>query len=958
MTNFADFRSIKGLKFCHLNVRSLLSKSEVFRLHFENSGLDVITISETWLSDSVGNNIMGLNNYKLLRSDRSFLNDQGTGVKKGGGLLMYIRQDLNFVFQHNVSSNLSTPDLELQRVELSSSVQKNIVVYNIYRPPSGNVQNCFDKINTFLEMEPDFQKKEFLILGDFNIDYSVKNSPDAKKIKSWQNKYGFMQKINRKTRSSKQSSTLLDLVFTNMDHVCDAGVSDLHISDHQPVFIVKKKQRDVRKEVNFIGRTYTNYSKELLSDCLSNAHKASFRNEDDPNRCWGLMENFLEGFLDKYCPKKTYSSKENTPAWISHDLIILSKDRDSAYERAKLTNSVQDWDHAKQLRNWVNNAVKAAKADYVKNELENNKSDAKKFWKNIKNVLPDQDTGGINIVNEVSKEALPLNDQAQVINEFFANIGLKLDRKFKTQAVEYVGGPEKGDDFNLVNIAPQEVLKLVNTISMYKSSGIDDISSRVIRDFMFLTVREFAHLFNLIISTGSFPDKWKIATVTPIPKVTNAIHPTDLRPISLLPIPGKLLEKYITEQTVAYLERKNFLKENQSGFRKGKSTAHSMTNFLDDIVTNLNCSETSIVAYLDFQKAFDTINHQLLLQKLQNAGLGIKLVDLIKNYLSNRKQKTKLNGSMSTLQAIHTGVPQGSIIGPLMFLIYINDLPDVLLHSKALMYADDTVLYCSNESGKEARKDMQNDLLKIQTWCELNRMTLNIKKTKFMTFMSDHKRKSYRPFKLYIRGLQIEEVNSYKYLGTILDNKLNGEPQFNSLLRNVGFKIRTFGRIRKFLTTRAALTVYKSTILPIIDYNDYFQLMWNREKIGKIQKQQNWGLRVVYSSAAPGLSEDEMHEMAKLPKLSLRRVTHLLHLMYLRSKLPNVLDDRDLPTRQFDKIKFKVINPIINKAFKTPNYLGAKMWDMLPFGTQNSNTITEFKRRVNIHVLTGLFNGI
>ena len=304
------------------------------------------------------------------------------------------------------------------------------------------------------------------------------------------------------------------------------------------------------------------------------------------------------------------------------------------------------------------------------------------------------------------------------------------------------------------------------------------------------------------------------------------------------------------------------------------------------------------------------------------------------------------------------GVPQGSTVGPLMCIVYINDLPEAVKRSQALMYADDTVLYCGLTSCKRARNDMQDDLLRVQNWCLLNRLTLNVKKTKIMSFMSDHKRKHCNPLKLYMKGQLIDVVGSYKYLGTTVDDRLAGEPQYNALLKNLGFKLRTFGKIRRYLTTKAALMVYKSTILPIIDYNDYFQLLWNAGKLHKLQKQQNWGLRIVFNDRQPKLDEDALHREANIHTLKYRRVAHLLNLMYFRSKEDRFLDKRNIPTRQFDKIKFKVINPVVSKVFKSPNYLGAQLWDLLPHETQSSASISEFKSKVKRHIDEGLFSQV
>ena len=196
-----------------------------------------------------------------------------------------------------------------------------------------------------------------------------------------------------------------------------------------------------------------------------------------------------------------------------------------------------------------------------------------------------------------------------------------------------------------------------------------------------------------------------------------------------------------------------------------------------------------------------------MLAKLRNSGMGDNLMYLLENYLTGRKQKTKLHGCMSSLEIVRVGIPQGSTIGPIMFIVYI-DLPDVLCNSQAIMYADDTVLFCHDASSKGLRRKLQRDLDLVQLWCTENRLTLNVKKNKIMSYMSRQKRKSVKPFKLYMKGALIDETGTYKYLGTTMDNKLSGESQFGQLTKGLGYKLHTFGKVRRFLTPRAALMVY------------------------------------------------------------------------------------------------------------------------------------------------------
>ena len=241
MTDFADVRAYKGLKFCHLNVRSILNKIDQFKIHFERSSFDVITLSETWLTEGVNSGLLEMDGYQLLRSDRATL--VGNGLKRGGGLMTYIKNDLNFSVIHSDSKNISCQDVEIQRLELCSSVQKNVLLLNVYRPPSGSVSICFENIDLVLEEEENLHLKDLILMGDFNLNISAKANPDTKKLTYWQNRHGLSQLIKSNTRSSKLSASTIDLIFTNMENCEKSGVLNLHISDHQPVYVIKKKTR-------------------------------------------------------------------------------------------------------------------------------------------------------------------------------------------------------------------------------------------------------------------------------------------------------------------------------------------------------------------------------------------------------------------------------------------------------------------------------------------------------------------------------------------------------------------------------------------------------------------------------------------------------------------------------------------------------------------------------------------
>ena len=254
--------------------------------------------------------------------------------------------------------------------------------------------------------------------------------------------------------------------------------------------------------------------------------------------------------------------------------------------------------------------------------------------------------------------------------------------------------------------------------------------SSILKDALITLISEFKFILNLSFAQGNFPDKWKLAQITPLPKEGDPTVCNNYRPISLLPLPGKIAERIVHTRLITYFETNSFLNKNQGGFRKNNSTINSISEFTHEIFTAINDSNTSLATFIDFSKAFDTVNHFILIEKLKKYGIVNSNLAWLQNYLLNRKQCTTVNGTTSDLLNISCGVPQGSILGPILFSIYINDLSHVVTNTSMYLYADDTVLLSSDKNILSARTKMQLDLIEIATWCWRNKLSLNIKKKK------------------------------------------------------------------------------------------------------------------------------------------------------------------------------------------------------------------------------------
>ena len=392
------------------------------------------------------------------------------------------------------------------------------------------------------------------------------------------------------------------------------------------------------------------------------------------------------------------------------------------------------------------------------------------------------------------------------------------------------------------------------------------------------------------------------------------------------------------------MQRNNFLSSKQGGFRKGFSTTSSMGDLTDNLFNNINQGLVTLAVFVDLKKAFDTVNHGILLKKLEHSGVrGINL-DWCTSYLSRRLQRTFANAFLSREATVECGVPQGSVLGPAFFILYVNDMQNALRDAQIQLYANDTVIHAAGETALEAAGKLQPCLDGFVNWCEANKLSLNVSKTKLMAFGTRNKVKKAKTVNVYAQGKKLQMVPTYKYLGFSLDSTLSFKYHVNSVIKTVLYKVNLLSKVRKFMSESVALKVYKSMILPYFDYGDVIYDSSFKEGLDKLQRLQNKCLKI-----CKGLNirfeTDILHTITKCPKLGERRKVHINVFMHKRTARAELLDLRDIRTRAHDATLFKVKIPK-NEAYKRSiEYAGSNMWNSLPTETRNIKDYDVFKQR-------------
>ena len=415
---------------------------------------------------------------------------------------------------------------------------------------------------------------------------------------------------------------------------------------------------------------------------------------------------------------------------------------------------------------------------------------------------------------------------SNAFNDYFTEIDPNLAAQIPTNTNSAVNNINRNNlVFQLHEVSTFQISRVFDKLSICKASGLDNISVRLLKLSAPTTINSLAYIINLVICKGIIPADWKSARISAIHKNDSKLDLNNYRPISVLPVIAKVFEKVVFDQTYNFLNNNDLLSKEQSGFRHLHSTLTAMLDATDEWYTNIDNGLINAILFVDLKKAFDTIDHEILLGKLNRYGFSSETVELFRNNLSGRTQITVINNVPSGSCKITCGVPQGYILGPLLFLLYINDLPKCQLVSNGRLFADDTNLTYADDDLNKIISVLNDDLKILQNWLNMNKLSLNVMKTKYM-FVASRQRLSNVPEQLdiSISGNEIKRVKSYKCLGLELDEGLTWESHVSAIVSKVSKVIGVLRRLKPFLPLSALVLIYNYLIQP---YFDYCSVIWD-----------------------------------------------------------------------------------------------------------------------------------
>ena len=963
--SFIDFKSKNTLSECfslyHVNARSLLNKKDKLVEHFQSLQTDFkfVCVSETWFNQDTISfaSIDGYNSEHSIRSP---------GLM-GGGVSIYIHNSIDY--SHRADLSIFESDIETCFIEVSNDAllfEKPVIIGCLYRPPGKCIDSFNEKLRNVLDKISNEGKIAY-IAADFNIN--ILNNDSHKPTSDFLElmySHSFMPLITKPTRITAHTATLIDNIFTNNTSASQQqfpGILYNDLSDHLPIFTFDKTIGTSKRKITIKKRVYTDNAVQSFRSLIHDTDWSFLNSISDSETAYSTFIDTFKKIHDNSFPLKTMEINiNNSKPWISSAILQSIKTKNKLYALNKKSPSpLRDLNY-KKYRNKLNHIIKLSEKHYYQNKFEMYKSNLRKSWGLIKNIIGKQKSKSqpckeFHINDSISRDPKLITNK---FNEYFVGIGTTLANKIDSPSdvfSKYMSGNHL-KSFYMTPATDDEVNKIIHNLKD-SASGWDEIPPKVIKSIKSDIVSPVTYLCNLSFTTGVVPSALKLAKVVPIYKSGSSFNFTNYRPVSVLCSFSKIYERLVYNRLINFLYLNDTLYKYQFGFRANHSTELALILLLDKIISAIENNEYTVAVFLDLSKAFDMVNHKILLSKLEFYGIRGLPLEWFTSYLSNRKQYVYYNDFASSQMNITCGVPQGSILGPLLFLVFINDLHNVSETLFFILFADDSNLLLSGPNVNDLCNQMNIELNKVVEWFKINKLCLNVKKTNFMIFNAKNKPSPQSDLTLKVDEAIVDQVYHTKFLGVIIDSKLNWTLHINHVAGKISKNIGIITRARKILTEKTLTGLYYTFIYP---YLNYCCTVWGispESHLSKLYVLQKRIVRIISGKPRLFPSSDLFKCLKILPIRHLNQFKlSIFCYKFKMNKLPTIFDEfitsigdvHEHYTR--NSHLFFIDTPRTIYALNSVKYKAPFTWNSLNIDLHNEKCEKSFKRKLLSYLLS------
>ena len=930
----------------HLNIRSCRKNFSTFHVLLSSliCKFSIIALTETWLTNDI-DLLFELEGYKQFNQYRS---------GHGGGIKLYVHDSI----QVNLLNDFCSTNIFYESLvcEIFLAGVKHIICC-IYRPPGTNIED-FNRQFELNVLDKFPRKNKILLCGDFNINlYNPLKLNSIKNFISLMLEYNFLSHINCPTKYNYDNIitpySIIDQIWTNFVPINpNSGVLEIMITDHLPTFLFfSSKIQEIESIVSFRLFSKQNFEKLLL-----NFNSINFDNLflfDNINDSFDYFYDRMYSAYDLSFPIKRKKKKTKTKsAWITADLKFCIKKKYKLFKMLKencITYEVYD-----TYRKLLNSAVRQAKSLYYLKKSFQFDGNMKRTWNFINDLLNKNNKEPISAIKDSNSVVLKDINMVNYFNSYFINIisELTINNNNLSNNNSLYSVPYNQNSFFFFPTTDSEVENIICRLQS-KPTYLTDISIDALKYISKPLSIIISHIYNNCIEKGTYPNKLKFSRVVPVFKSGSRTEVSNYRPISTLLSVNKIFEKLTYNRIIAFVDRYSLICDNQYGFRRNKGTTDAIFEVVKFASDGLNNGEFVVFVFLDLKKAFDSVSHSLLIRKLFRMGFRGNILQFLESYLSERYQSVNIGNLNSEFLKVKHGVPQGSILGPILFILFINDVFGLDCDFITL-FADDAVFGLKGKKFDALMIKLQIFINSLSSWLSLNNLVPNTEKTSLMLF-SFRKLNANLPNVMF-NNASLKWVDNIKYLGLILDNKLNFGLQINKIENEISRSKGIIYRLSGFCSRNVLLKLYYSLVLT---YGSQNILIWggvSANKLNKIQILMNKTLRIIlnvsFDGFVPNVGTSDMYKQLGL--LKLKDIYCFFCIKYIHSLLYGTRTAKFienfshlLPNHAYNTRKMKINLPFIKiSLLKTlPIYNCIKLINSLPNSLIEPQSLSVLKKK-------------